>query len=106
MDFLIKDLLLVMMLGNTHYIDVGKDQPAIIYYEDEDSAHMRFPNGKSVEGVWRMTESGYYVDWENGPAGEWRIARDQGRMFYVDSKGTDRGNISKIVPGDAADLSE
>ncbi|MEM7523781.1 MAG: hypothetical protein AAF360_08515 [Pseudomonadota bacterium] len=104
MDFLAKELLMVMLLGNTHYIDVGRPNEAAIYYEDEDTAHMIFPDGREVTGAWRLTEAGYHVDWENGPKGEWRLARGDGRIYYVDAKGDDRGDVVRIVPGDAADL--
>ncbi|MEO1494054.1 MAG: hypothetical protein AAFV19_18020 [Pseudomonadota bacterium] len=106
MDFLVKDLLLVMMLGNTHYVDVGKPDPAIIFYETETRAHMQFPDGKAFRGAWNLTDGGYYVDWTGGPKAEWRLARAPGRLFYVDAEGNDRGSITKIVPGDPAGISE
>ncbi len=106
MEFLVKELLLVLLVGNTHYIDVGKPDPAIIYYQDEEAAFMQFPNGHKVEGNWQLTDAGYHVDWTDGPEGEWRVARGDGRLFYVDAEGNDRGDINKIIPGDAAGFAE
>ncbi|MGH1483912.1 MAG: hypothetical protein ACRBM6_35400 [Geminicoccales bacterium] len=100
MDILANGLLAVIMLGSTHYIDVGKEQPAIIFYEDEDTAFMRFPNGKTVTGEWRFTTDGYFVDWADGPEGEWQIAFEPGRFTYLDDQGRERGDISQIMPGD------
>jgi len=106
MEFMVKEMLLAVLLGTTHYVDTGKPQPAIIYYEDAKVAHMRLPNGNALKGAWRMTDAGYAVAWGDGTESEWRIAREPERLYYVDAAGADRGHITKIVPGDAADLGE
>ena len=90
-----------LMVGATHYIDVGKPVEAIIYYETSEKAHMLFPNGKTFEGEWRFTDSGYFVNWRGGSEGDWRIAYEPGRLVYLDADGVERGDITRILPGDA-----
>ena len=104
MDVLTNSLLAVIMLGSTHYIDVGKEQPAIIYYENEDTAFMRFPDGKTFAGEWKFTTNGYFVDWVGGPEGEWQIAFEPGRFTYLDAQGNERGDIAQIAPGNPEGL--
>jgi len=94
MDILANGLLAEIMLGSTLSIDVGKGQPAIILYEDEDTAFMRFPNGKTVTGEWHFITDGYVVDWADGPEGEWQIAFEPGRFTDLDDQGRERGDIS------------
>lgn len=90
-----------LMVGSTHYIDVGKPVEAVIYYETSKKAHMFFPSGKTVEGAWRYTDTGYFVNWKDGPEGDWRIAFEPGRLVYLDGDGSERGDITRISPGDA-----
>lgn len=106
MDFLAKELLLAFLVGTTHHVDIGQPEEAVIYYEDEDTAHMRLPNGDEFRGDWRLTEVGYHVAWKDGPSGEWRVAKTDERIFYVDAAGEDRGDVTRITPGDAADLAD
>ena len=100
MDVLTNSLLAVVMLGSTHYVNLGEQQTAIIFYEDESTAHMRLPDGKTLTGEWRFTTNGYQVEWIDGPTGEWQIAFEPGRFAYLDDRGEERGDIAKIVPGD------
>lgn len=90
-----------MMIGSTHYVDVGRSSDAVIYYASADVAHMALPDGAVFTGAWRFTASGYYVDWVDGPEGEWRIAFEPGRLTYLDASGAERGDITQIAPGDA-----
>ncbi|MEM8753362.1 MAG: hypothetical protein AAGF90_10320 [Pseudomonadota bacterium] len=106
MEFLTKELLLAFLVGTTHHVDTGKPAEAAIYYEDEDTAHMRLPSGDELSGEWRLTEEGYHIAWEGGPSGEWRVAKTAERIFYVDAKGDERGDVTRISPGDAADLAD
>ena len=104
MDILSNSLLAVIMLGSTHYIDIGQRGSAVIFYEDEDTAHMRLPDGQAFKGEWRFTTDGYFVKWVDGPEGAWQIAFEPGRFAYVDDQGTERGDITQIVPGDPENL--
>ena len=106
MDILSNSLLAVIMLGSTHYIDIGEQQSAVIFYEDGDTAYMRLPDGKAFTGEWRFTTDGYFVDWADGPEGEWQITFEPGRFAYVDDQGAERGGITQIVPGDPENLKD
>ena len=59
MDVLTSSLLAVVMLGSTHYADLGGRQTAIIFYEDERTAHMRLPGGRTLAEEWRFTTDDY-----------------------------------------------
>lgn len=100
MDFFVKEALLALMIGTTHYVDTGPQGEAVIYYEDASQAHMRLGNGAVWSGDWRLTNSGYHVAWDEGPAGDWQIGRaSDSRFVYVDGTGAERGDIKRIVPG-------
>ena len=99
MEILTPALLSVIMLGSTHYVDIGEAEPAVIFYEDEDTAFMRLPDGNTLVGDWRFTSNGYFVAWADGPEGEWRIGFEPGRFAYLDAGGTERGTIIRIHPG-------
>ncbi|MEL7525900.1 MAG: hypothetical protein AAFN16_09035 [Pseudomonadota bacterium] len=43
MDLLTGKLLAVVMIGSTHYVDIGQGEDAIIYYPNESVAHMQLP---------------------------------------------------------------
>lgn len=101
LETLSPEALAPMMIGATHHVDVGQSEAAVIYYETAAKAHMRFPDGKTLKGDWRFTEAGYFVDWRDGPKGEWQIGFTPGRLVYLDAKGDERGDIVRIVPGDA-----
>ncbi len=101
---MVNEALLALLIGTTHYVDLGQPQEAVIYYEDAQSAWMRLPNGPTLSGDWKLTEAGYFVAWKDGPSAEWRIGRAPSRIVYVDSEGTERGDVTRIVPGDAEKL--
>jgi hypothetical protein len=93
-----------LLTGATHYVRTGPDAEAAIYYGASDRAHMAAPGGKRLQGVWRLTDYGYHVDWEGGPSAGWQLDVSPGRIAYRDMDGVERGHVSRIVPGDAAGL--
>ena len=95
-------ILAVLMIGSTHYIDIGKDTDAVIYYPSETVAHMTLPGGPTFKGDLKINESGYFVDWQEGPAGDWQIIYEPGTFTYLGPDGKAVGTITKIVPGNAA----
>jgi hypothetical protein len=91
--------LAVLMVGATHYVDVGRGKDAVIYYPTETAAHMVLPDGKTFKGTWQATQRGYFVSWNDGPRGEWKITYAPGRFVYIAPDGKDAGHITRIVPG-------
>jgi hypothetical protein len=103
MAILEKAVLSVLMIGSTHYVDLGRGTDAIIYYETDSVAHMRLPgNENALTGDWLMQTDGWFVKWRGGPEGNWHIRQTApGRFEYLDGKKERRGVITRIVPGDA-----
>ncbi|MEP3277962.1 MAG: hypothetical protein ABJN26_24580 [Stappiaceae bacterium] len=99
MSVLTSKILAVIMIGSTHYVDVGKDADAIIYYPSETVAHMTLPNGPSMKGVMTLQTDGYHVAWSGGPAGDWKISYEPGKLTYIGPDGNPAGTVTKIVPG-------
>ncbi|WP_055046842.1 hypothetical protein [Devosia sp. A16] len=99
-----RNTLSVLLIGSTHYIEMAPGQEAAIYYRTADEAHMALPDGTRRVGRWRITETGYQVDWTDGPSAGWQLDAEPGRIGYVDAGGVERGRVSRIVPGDAAAL--
>lgn len=94
----------VLLVGSTHFIEMAPGKEAAIYYRTAEDAHMALPDGKRFAGKWRLTETGYHVDWVDGASAGWQIDVEPGRIAYVDADGVERGRVSRIVPGDAATL--
>ena len=90
----------ILMIGSTHYVDIGKSEDAVIYYPDDTSAHMRLPDGPSMNGALEMGDDGYRVSWADGPEGDWQIVYEPGVLTYIGPDGEPAGTISMIVPGD------
>ena len=91
--------LAVLLIGSTHYVDVGQGKDAAIDYPTAAVAHMALPDGRRLRGSWRPTETGYLVAWEGGPQGDRRIAFEPGRLTDIKPDGEPAGTISRIVPG-------
>jgi hypothetical protein len=92
----------VIATGFTHYVNIGKDSDAAIYYENNESVHMLLPGATAaMRGTWSLLPDGYYVRWVDGPEGKWQIARDADGLTYIDPTGKPAGRVSKIVPGPA-----
>lgn len=104
MDFITPATLAVLMVGATHYIDIGAPQDATIYYESNTVAHMVLPDGTAFSGDWQMTETGYHVAWREGPSGEWKLNYAPGRIGYVNGEGEELGTISRIQFGNPENL--
>lgn len=99
MEFLSKSVLAAMMINATHYVDIGAETDAVIYYETESVAHMVLPDGTALSGAWKLTNQGYHVAWTGGPEGDWRLSHAPGRIGYVDGTGKDFGPVTRIVYG-------
>lgn len=99
-----KTTLTALLVGNTHYVEMAPGKEAPIYYRTADEAFMALPDGTRRTGRWRLTDTGYHVDWIGGPSAAWQIDVEPGRIGYVDAGGVDRGHVARIVPGDAAAL--
>jgi hypothetical protein len=99
-----KTALGLLLTGATHYLQLDPQTEAAIYYETASRAHMSIAGGVRRTGTWRLTDTGYHVDWENGPSAGWQIDVEPGRIGYRDMEGVERGHVSRIVPGDAAGL--
>ena len=99
-----QDTLAILLRGATHFIALAPDKEAAIYYETDSRAHMAMPDGKRLTGDWRLTPTGYRVDWRGGPSASWQIHAVPGRMTYLDGDGVARGTVTRIIPGDAAGL--
>ncbi|WP_299637354.1 hypothetical protein [Devosia sp.] len=97
-----QDTLAVLLVGSTHYVEMAPGQEAAIYYRTATDALMALPDGTRRAGTWRLTETGYHVDWAGGPSAGWQIDVEPGRIAYVDAGGIERGRVARIVPGDAA----
>lgn len=104
MDFLTQTTLAVIMVGTTHYVDIGAPKEAVIYYESANSAHMILPDGAAFSGDWRLTDQGYHVAWVDGPSGDWRLNYAPGRIGYVNGDGEELGAITRIQFGNPESL--
>jgi len=97
--------LAILLEGLTHYVNIGKDIDASIYYAADKTAHMRLPGASTVmHGEWLLMQDGYFIKWQNGPEGKWQITHELGQFIYIDPTGKDAGRITQINPGDAASL--
>jgi hypothetical protein len=92
-------VLAVLMLGNTHYIDVGAPTDAVIYYQSDKVAFMTLPGKPTLQGALTMGANGYHIAWQNGPAGNWQIQHQAGKFTYIGPDGKAAGTITRIVPG-------
>lgn len=98
-------VLAMMLVGFTHYVDVGKGEDAIIFYETPTAVRMQLPSGApKMTGNWQILPDGYFVKWQGGSEGKWQIASEPGSFTYIDPTGKPAGTISRIVPGNPAGL--
>lgn len=97
-------VLAILMVGTTHILAMG-DKEAVIYYENEDTAHMLLPDGTARTGTWRLEEKGYSVDWHEGPSARWVIDRyAPGRIAHIEAEGERRAELKRIVFGNPENL--
>ena len=100
-------VLSIFMIGVTHYVDIGKEADAAIYYADADTAYMRLaPDGPVMTGSWRLQDGGYFVAWQDGPQAQWYVDADAGRFTYLDAEHQPRGTVTRFVPGDPEGFAE
>lgn len=99
-----RETLAVLLVGSTHYLEMAPGKEAAIYYRSASEALMGLPDGTRRSGTWRLTDTGYHVDWTGGPSASWQIDAEPGRIGYLDAGGVERGRVARIVPGDAAAL--
>lgn len=97
-------VLALLTIGFTHYVDVGKAEDAIIYYQSDKEVRMLLPGAPAMMGTWEILPDGYFVKWKDGPEGKWQITTTPGVMTYIDPTGKPAGTISKIVPGNPAKI--
>ena len=90
----------ILMIGSTHYVDIGEREEAVIYYPDATSAYMRLPDKAPMSGSIEIGDDGYTVSWNDGPEGAWQIGHEPGVFTYLGPDGEPAGTISRIVPGD------
>lgn len=99
-------ILTVLMIGSTHYVDIGKNTDAVIYYPSDTTAFMTLPEGSTMQGAVQMQDDGYRVKWADGPEGNWKITFEPGKMTYIGPDGKPAGTITKIVPGNPENFGE
>lgn len=99
-----KPVLEALLVNATHEIDMGDGRRATIYYQTEQLAHMRRPDGVVMTGDWSLLDDGYAITWRGGPAATWKLRAGPGRIGYVDAEGNDRGAVTSIGFGNTADL--
>ncbi len=95
----------LLLEGFTHFVNVGKEEDAAIFYAGDSHAYMRLPKADyTMKGQWSLVTDGYFIKWQGGPEGKWQIAHAPGRFVYINPEGKEAGRITRIVPGDAASL--
>jgi hypothetical protein len=98
MTILQQDILQVLLPGFTHHVDIGQGADASISYGAAGLARMVLPGKDPMTGRWHAHADGYHVAWEGGPAGNWQIAHEAGRLTYIDPTGREAGTVTRIEP--------
>jgi len=98
------EALAILMIGSTHYVDIGQNEDAAIYYATETKVFMSLPDAEPMAGTLDMNNRGYFVNWDNGPEGQWQITYQPGVFEYIGPDGNAAGTITQIVPGDPEKL--
>lgn len=104
MSMILGNALAMLMIGSTHYVDVGLKEDAVIYYPTATVAYMRLPDKPVMTGKLKLEEDGYFVNWAEGPEGSWKISYEPGTFTYIGPDGKDAGTITRIIPGDSEKL--
>lgn len=94
-----RPVLSALLVGATHEIDMGEGRQATIYYETENRAHMRRPDGAVMTGDWSLLDDGYAIEWRNGPSATWTLKAGPGHIGYFDKQGQERGSVRSITFG-------
>lgn len=98
MTILAKDVLGVLLPGFTHHVDIGQGADATISYGAGGLAQMVLPGKPPMTGEWTFQDEGYHVAWSGGPAGDWQIRHEVGRLVYLDPTGREAGTVTRIEP--------
>lgn len=98
MTMLNKVVLEVLLPGFTHHVDIGQGRDALISYGAAGLARMVLPGKEPMTGRWHALPEGYHVAWSDGPAGDWQIAHEAGKLTYIDAAGRDSGTVTRIEP--------
>ncbi|MBL9047788.1 MAG: hypothetical protein JNK34_10870 [Tabrizicola sp.] len=93
-----KPVLDVLLPGFTHHVDIGQGEDARISYGASGLAQMVLPGKPPINGEWKPLQQGYHVAWRGGPAGDWQIAYELGRLTYIDPTGREAGTVTRIEP--------
>jgi hypothetical protein len=88
----------VLLPGFAHHVDIGKTFDAVIAYGADGQADMTIPGAAPMQGRWHLLPQGYHVAWKDGPAGDWTITHQAGRLTYVDPAGRAAGHVTRIEP--------
>ena len=94
-----QNALSLLFTGSTHYLATEPGKEAVIYYGTGDQAHMRLPGGQQWRGVWRLTPTGYHVDWADGPSAGWQIDAEPGHLAYLDKDESSGAGSRALFPG-------
>lgn len=91
----------VLLSGNSLYLDTGKDQPTVLFYDAAGGVQVRHASGVRDSGQWTLQDDGSYcVDWVNGPKNSAsRLRWQAGDIRICDLADVPRGRVVKIVPG-------
>jgi hypothetical protein len=98
MTLLHHEILQVLLPGFTHHVDIGKGADAMISYGAAGAARMLIPGQEAMTGRWHALQTGYHVAWDGGPAGDWQISHEAGRLTYIDPTGREAGTVTRIEP--------
>ncbi len=91
----------ILLKGNSLYLDIGKDQETILYYEASGAVRVLHASGKRDSGQWSLQDDGSYaIDWVEGPKGSSsRVHAQAGDIRIFNLAGEPRGRVVKITPG-------
>lgn len=102
-----------LVTGNTLYVTMPAGAPgapeggiAPIYYGEDGSAVALLPAGLKLTGTWNMGDTGYCINWENGPKNSCStIARSDESFAVKDvATGDPRGQVFTIATGNPENL--
>lgn len=108
-----QDQLQVLINGNTLYVTIPPGAPgapeggiAPIYYGEDGHAVAQLPAGPKLTGSWTMADTGYCIDWTNGPKNSCStLERSEGSFTVKDiATGDIRGQVFTIATGNPENL--
>jgi len=94
-----REILSELMVGFTHYLDVGYRKQVSVYYPNDTEVLMKTLDSKVIKGEMVIKDVGCNVSWHEGPHDYYNIAEHMGAFVYIDANGKSAGTITKIVPG-------